>query len=178
VGSVNLLLYWQYFKAGGNAFVVVFMVLVNLLCQVLYSGSDIWISYWTSEEEDRIVLAGDESGEASEAVVVGDSLPSPVIQMPSVHHQPPNMSSANYSSLLETERGGNNLTEHYLNLGIYAAMVLGLVVTSMVRTVTFFVLCMRSSVNLHNSMFRRIISAPCRFFDTNPVGTTFFLYLI
>jgi ATP-binding cassette, subfamily C (CFTR/MRP), member 4 len=167
VGSVNLMLYWNYFKAGGNAFAVVFMLVVNILCQVLYSGSDIWISYWTSEEEERIVLNGDGEASGGEVLEVEDSLPSPVIQV--TVQQPPNISSANYSSLLETGRG-NNLTEHYLNLGIYAAMVLGLVVTSMVRTVYFFVLCMRSSVNLHNAMFRRIISAPCRFFDTNPVG--------
>merc|ERR1719186_62297 len=62
------------------------------------------------------------------------------------------------------------LTEHYFNLGIYGAIVGALVVTSMIRTMYFFFLCMRSSVNLHNSMFQSIIRAPCRFFDTNPVG--------
>ena len=60
--------------------------------------------------------------------------------------------------------------DHYFNLGIYAAIVAGLVITSMIRTAHFFVLCMKSSVNLHNSMFQRLIRAPCRFFDTNPVG--------
>jgi ATP-binding cassette subfamily C (CFTR/MRP) protein 4 len=79
-----------------------------------------------------------------------------------------NASWANIS--LQQEEGGPNLSEHYTNLGIYAAIVLGLVVSSMVRTVYFFVLCMQSSVNLHNSMFSRLIRAPCRFFDTNPVG--------
>ena len=59
---------------------------------------------------------------------------------------------------------------HYFNLGIYAAIVLALVVTSMIRTVYFFIMCMRASVKLHNSMFMRVVRAPSRFFDTNPVG--------
>ena len=63
-----------------------------------------------------------------------------------------------------------HLSEHYFNLGIYAAIVGGLVVSSMLRTVHFFVLCMKASVKLHNSMFMRLVRAPCRFFDTNPVG--------
>ena len=165
VGSVNLNLYWKYFKAGGNAFAVIFMLVVNLVCQLLYSGSDIWISYWTSAEEERIIVA--EELLSAETPEVEGGLPSPVLQAAAVL-LPPNSSSANTSSLLQA--GHRDLTEHYINLGVYAAMVLGLVVTSLIRTVYFFVLCMRSSVNLHNSMFSRIISAPCRFYDTNPGG--------
>ncbi len=101
-------------------------------------------------------------------------LPSPLLPDSSFVLLPPNASSANSSSLLlrHGEGGGGDdlLTEHYVNLGIYAAIVVGLMVTSLVRTVHFFVLCMRSSVRLHNAMFWRIIHAPCRFFDTNPVG--------
>ena len=63
-----------------------------------------------------------------------------------------------------------DLDQHYFNLGIYALIIAGLVVSSMARTISFFVLCMRSSRNLHNNMFMRLVRAPCRFFDTNPVG--------
>ena len=64
----------------------------------------------------------------------------------------------------------NNYNSHYFNLGIYAALVGALVIASMIRTVHFFVVCMRASVNLHNSMFSRVVQAQCRFFDVNPVG--------
>ena len=64
----------------------------------------------------------------------------------------------------------NNYNSHYLNLGIYAALVGALVIASMIRTVHFFVVCMRASVYLHNSMFLRVVQAQCRFFDVNPVG--------
>ena len=63
----------------------------------------------------------------------------------------------------EDGEGGITLNdEHYFNLGVYAAIVGGLVITSMIRTIYFFVLCMRSSVNLHNSMFMRIVRTPSR----------------
>ena len=64
----------------------------------------------------------------------------------------------------------NHQSKHYFNLGIYATLVGGLVVASIIRTVQFFMLCMKASVKLHNSMFKRLVRAPCRFFDTNPVG--------
>ena len=77
----------------------------------------------------------------------------------------PLSASSNDTFVLEMD-----LEKHYFNLGIYAAIVMSLVVASMIRTVYFFVLCMRASVNLHNSMFTRLVRAPTRFFDTNPVG--------
>ena len=56
------------------------------------------------------------------------------------------------------------------NLGIYGGLVGGLCLLSVIRTISLFVLCMRSSVALHDNMFKSITGAPCRFFDINPVG--------
>lgn len=56
------------------------------------------------------------------------------------------------------------------NVVVYAIIIGGLVLSSMARTVAFFVMCMRASVNLHNRMFRSVIRAPIYFFDTNPIG--------
>ncbi|KAH6919634.1 hypothetical protein HPB50_029379 [Hyalomma asiaticum] len=56
------------------------------------------------------------------------------------------------------------------NVVVYAIIIGGLVLSSMARTVAFFVMCMRASVNLHNRMFSCIIRAPIRFFDMNPIG--------
>jgi len=38
------------------------------------------------------------------------------------------------------------------------------------RACMFFNLCMKASKNLHNRMFGSLLSAPMRFFDTNPSG--------
>ena len=50
-GSVAARVYTDYFVAGTNWFAVIFMVVANIVCQALYSCSDIWLSHWTAEEE-------------------------------------------------------------------------------------------------------------------------------
>ncbi|CAG2117983.1 unnamed protein product, partial [Medioppia subpectinata] len=45
-----------------------------------------------------------------------------------------------------------------------------LFVTTFIRAITWFVMCMRASVNLHNNIFIRLLRAPISFFDNNPVG--------
>ena len=156
-GSVKFKVYKDYFKSGGNWFAVIFMFFMNILCQVLYSGSDVWLSFWTGQEEMKLMKIHEREEQ---------ELYSPVLA--------PNMTVMVENDMQTNETNEKfeeaTLTEHYFNLGIYGAIVGALVVTSMIRTMYFFFLCMRSSVNLHNSMFQSIIRAPCRFFDTNPVG--------
>lgn len=38
------------------------------------------------------------------------------------------------------------------------------------RALGFYVVCIRASENIYNSMFNGIISTKMRFFDTNPSG--------
>ena len=56
------------------------------------------------------------------------------------------------------------------NIYIYTGIVVTLFVFSLVRTTTFFTMCMRSSINLHKKLFNSLIRAPISFFDQNPIG--------
>lgn len=56
------------------------------------------------------------------------------------------------------------------NALIYTLLIAGLFVLTLIRTTTFFVACMRSSINLHNRLFRSVLRAPIKFFDYNPIG--------
>ncbi|ODN02112.1 Multidrug resistance-associated protein 4 [Orchesella cincta] len=52
-GSMKLSLYWKYFKFGSGTFSFFLMVLFNILTQILFSGADWWLNFWTkSQEED------------------------------------------------------------------------------------------------------------------------------
>lgn len=53
---------------------------------------------------------------------------------------------------------------------IYSSLVGALFVTTVLRSVTFFVICMTASVNLHNKIFARLLRAKTAFFDSNPAG--------
>ena len=140
-GSVKAALYYKYFTSGGGVFSLVFSVVMNIICQVLCSGSDLWLSHWTTQEESVL----------------------PDLGLP-----PPSSNTRNTIPLpgLSIDPMPNN----FFNPGVFSAIVLSLVVFSMIRTVHFFSMCTSSSVTLHNTVFQQVLRAPCRFFDTNPVG--------
>ena len=53
---------------------------------------------------------------------------------------------------------------------IYSTLILVLFITTILRSVTFFAICMRASERLHNNIFSRLIQTPVAFFDSNPAG--------
>ena len=55
VGNINSKVYSSYFRAGGNWFTVAFLLFINIVCQTLYSGSDVWLTYWTKKEEKIVI---------------------------------------------------------------------------------------------------------------------------
>ena len=146
-GSVKFKVYKDYFCSGGNWCAVIFMLFMNVMCQVLYSASDIWLSFWTGQEEKKLIR---------------------LEQIEELESRSPDLTRNTTNEMIVFK--DSSLEEHYFNLGIYGAIVGALCVISMIRTMHFFFLCMQSSVNLHDQMFQSIIRAPCRFFDTNPVG--------
>ena len=50
-GSVSAFVYRDYLLAGSNWFAVVLMLATSIACQALSSGSDVWLSHWTAEED-------------------------------------------------------------------------------------------------------------------------------
>lgn len=53
---------------------------------------------------------------------------------------------------------------------IYSVIIALLIIVTLVRSFTFFSVCMRASTNLHDTMFMSIIRATMRFFNTNSAG--------
>lgn len=53
---------------------------------------------------------------------------------------------------------------------IYGSVVLGIIIFAQVRILTFVAMAMRASANLHDVIYRKLIVAVMRFFDTNPSG--------
>ncbi|KAK2715107.1 hypothetical protein QYM36_009933, partial [Artemia franciscana] len=157
-GNITMATYKNYFLAGGGWIVMVLLVICNLITQVLFSGSEYWLTYWTNQEE---YLANQRENESSISTVLmrdnslGDSFA--VID-----------NSTNGNLTLPGYFG----TDQNTNVLIYTGLIVGLFIFSMTRTVAFFLVCMKSSVNLHNRMFRSVVRAPVRFFDTNPIGRT------
>ena len=51
---------------------------------------------------------------------------------------------------------------------IYSGIIVCLVVFSLCRSLIFFKMCMDASVNIHDTLFKKIVRAPLSFFDKNP----------
>uniref|UniRef100_T1IW00 Uncharacterized protein n=1 Tax=Strigamia maritima TaxID=126957 RepID=T1IW00_STRMM len=61
-GSIKGNLYWQYIQAGGNTCLTLLLILFTLTAQVLYSGMEFWLAYWTNSVQEqaarRVALNG------------------------------------------------------------------------------------------------------------------------
>jgi ATP-binding cassette subfamily C (CFTR/MRP) protein 4 len=53
-GDITLGLYWRYMSAGSSWFGMTNLLLSNILVQILFSGSDYYLQYWTRSEEKRV----------------------------------------------------------------------------------------------------------------------------
>ena len=150
-GSVSGSVYLKYFTTGISTISFIFLIIMNLTCQALYSGTDVWLSHWTRKVEEEQVMEEDQVME--EEQVMEDDLPAPSL-------------TSNVTSSARTPAEG-----HYFYLAVYAAIIVSLLIASMIRTIHFFYVTLVSSVNLHNKMFRRLLRAQPRFFDVNPSGS-------
>ena len=56
------------------------------------------------------------------------------------------------------------------DLLVYVALGFGLIITTFIRSITFFVLTAEASKTLHNKMFYKILRSPMRFFERTPIG--------
>jgi ATP-binding cassette subfamily C (CFTR/MRP) protein 4 len=67
----------------------------------------------------------------------------------------------------------NNLSDtlsREMCIYIYAAVTVATILVTLMRSFTFFSVCMRASIQLHDSMFYSITRATMYFFNKNPAG--------
>nr|CAD7398180.1 unnamed protein product [Timema poppensis] len=152
-GKSERSVYAEYFCSGANCLGLFLMSSFFIVAQAAASGADYWMSFCifnirVTQEELRSYYQ------------------SPEFQYDL--NTTKNNASAKESEifLLPVE----DLLSTQLCLYIYTGIVVFLIVIAFVRSFTFYTVCMRSSVSLHNDMFNSVIRTPVRFFDVNPSG--------
>lgn len=98
----------------------------------------------------------------------------------SIHHaNESDFSRAKRDTFIDLETNLIRHALHYPNfwhfsretsIYIYSVVIGTLVLISLIRSFTFFAICMRASTKLHDNMFGSITRATMRFFNTNPAG--------
>ena len=176
--AVKIEIYWKYFHAGAGYVSLLLFVIIFLISQVLFIGTDYWLTLWTDAEELRYLR----SSNLTETNATEDYL----TDMNMTESSWPDFNITE-SSLLNFFTDESNLTDLNITDGtvvsdwienidtttgvyVYSIMIGGLFFFIMIRTTYFYLICMSASVKLHNKMFKSIIRAQLAFFDQNPVG--------
>ncbi|XP_076312445.1 ATP-binding cassette sub-family C member 4-like isoform X2 [Tachypleus tridentatus] len=142
-GSVKGTVYWYYIKTGAGWFLISLLIISSIGVQALFSGSDFWLALWTNGEETKRL---------------------------EVERHISTSSNSTKNGTTDQSINNNKFLCFYIYIYGYFGIVGGLLVFSLLQTSVFYIMCMQSSVGLHNKMFDSIVRAPISFFDNNPAG--------
>ena len=134
--------YLAYFKHGNiNAYLLP-LLLGFLSTQICASGCDFFLEIWT------------------ESVKL-----------------PENSTSANVTQSSVMAEAQSNIFKEFFrqmvllyNFYFYTILAVGYFVLSLIRIIIHSMFCMNASVNIHSSLFNRMVRAQMRFFYNNPIG--------
>ncbi|XP_077262946.1 LOW QUALITY PROTEIN: ATP-binding cassette subfamily C member 4-like [Temnothorax americanus] len=144
-GRMSGKVYKEYFHHGGNYFTLFMLLLLFVISQVATTGNDYWLKYWTHLENVRRI---DNSSQAKQfANMYNDSFLGSIFTL-------------NPDGLLSTVDA----------IYVYTFCIIACIATTLLRSFFFMKICMKSSCNLHNSMFSNLLQARMSFFHTNPSG--------
>ncbi|KAK9720652.1 ABC transporter [Popillia japonica] len=160
---------WDYIAAAGTKFGIIFLFTVIIVSQVVSSGTDYFVSWWTEQEEGRyIALLADEliTGVSNFAYTMLASFENAMID--GLHYMFNfNNASETPSTRVIDEDGFFNT---HVAIYIYSGLIVGLIALTVLRSFLFFRAASNSSKKLHTIMFNCLLKTPMRFFDTNPSG--------
>ncbi|XP_031635712.1 multidrug resistance-associated protein 4-like [Contarinia nasturtii] len=76
----------------------------------------------------------------------------------------------NQIALNATARGSTDVLSTSTCIVIYSILVASIFVFALARSISFYNVCIKASQNLHDNMFKALISTSMRFFNLNPPG--------
>ncbi|CAH1638630.1 unnamed protein product [Spodoptera littoralis] len=186
-GRVPGKVYSKYFGIGAGWCLLTSTVLAILFAQFITSVSDLWLTHWMNDVEaqyvanvplfrvanDIITPINDTMVNATESPVTEEAITTTIGAITTAFLSNDTMETTE-AVLNATGFGTTIVAPAKINdrfyIYIWAAAIVGCIIATSGRAMLFLWVCMRSSIKLHNVMFRNILSATMRFFDTNPSG--------
>ncbi|XP_035217642.1 multidrug resistance-associated protein 4-like isoform X2 [Stegodyphus dumicola] len=174
-GSVKFKVYKEYVKSGAGLFHRLLLLISYIATQALFNGSDFWLTAWTNQEQRKYNIkdcwANANKTFLNETGYYNDTYG--ILDRDLFRLTIANVSDDCFEltqNYLEDLRDATEKVDMHKNLYVYAGLVLTVFLLSLVRTTSFFQMCMKASITLHNKMFRCVLRSPVSFFDSNPVG--------
>lgn len=198
-GKLKASVYCKYFQSGASSFILTLLVLILIIGQMASSGADFWVTYWTNQEElkqyyvNKIIQT--DPLNSTESLVENPQPNVTFVEQPTDLSRPTEYPLSNLTASVSPSEDFvtllpslfENTTVEYEGAAsfnttlprlldtdtaiyIYFVLILGSVFITSIRSIFFFKVCMTASKILHDTMFRCILAATMRFFDTNPSG--------
>ncbi|GIY89244.1 hypothetical protein CEXT_676372 [Caerostris extrusa] len=174
-GSVTFKIYSEYIKSGAGLFLRLILLFSYIGTQVLFNGSDFWLTAWTNLEQRKYNIKDcwentnktllNETGQYNSTYGLFDR----EFFLMNIENVSENCFKVTENYLVDEPEAAAEVNTPY-HLSVYAGLVLIVFLLSLVRTTGFFHMCMKASRTLHNKMFRCVLRSPVSFFDSNPVG--------
>ncbi|XP_077976273.1 ATP-binding cassette sub-family C member 4-like [Styela clava] len=151
-GSIGGKVYLEYFRVAANAILFVIFFIIVIASHVLYIMNDCWLLKWTTSYQKY--LSNVSSNITESCSETGQNESSEVFN-----------STTSFTSVNKTSTFDNS---YYMK--IYAVLSVMVFLTVLLRANLHYYICVTSGIHMHKKMFKAILRAPIRFFDTNPSG--------
>ncbi|XP_046392391.1 ATP-binding cassette subfamily C member 4-like isoform X2 [Ischnura elegans] len=156
-GKISMMMFMKYFNAGGSFLTSLLVMLIFILAQALGSATDSWITLWVNMEEWR--QKNSINNASTRAINQG------------LHHLNNSSAASPFSGSFES---GTDSLYKYLTrdicIYVYIGLVSVMILTVLIRSIYFYIICMKASNNLHNTMFESVVNTKMIFFHNNPSG--------
>nr|XP_039260708.1 multidrug resistance-associated protein 4-like isoform X2 [Styela clava] len=157
-GSIEGKVYLEYFKVAANKFSLALFFIFIIASHIIYVMNDWWLSEWAASYENYV---------ESLSMMSNSSLDESMRYSGSGQFESPTK-TANLTSLTQLDSTATFDSSFYLK--VYAILSAIMVMVVLIHANIHFYICVTSGIHMHNKMFRAILRAPIRFFDTNPSG--------
>ncbi|CAG9833841.1 unnamed protein product [Diabrotica balteata] len=161
----------DYILAVQKIWLLIFVLIIMIIVQVLSTGSDFWIFFWTSNED--IKNSAEEikiQPFSTNTTTYDDNM--------YLYYTSDNETYSNgswydkYFDYVISDHKLKKILKTRYSIYVYTVIIGGVIVFVLARGFIFYKTCTIASTNLHNNMFHKLLQAPMRFFDTNPSGRT------
>ncbi len=140
--SIPLSVWLDYFLSGAGICFILLTFLVLICSQLVVSGSDYFVTFWTNQEYLRTL-------NESTVFTTNEGEVLMIVHPLECHY----------------------LNYHFFpGIYYYGSLILLVIFVTLLRCALFFSICMHASKVLHSRMFTSLLNAPMKFFNQNPTG--------
>lgn len=192
--------FFDYIGAFGSCCKIACLITILILCQVILSGADYWITFWTSQEAIRhtamininttylsqpdALLPQDNLQFKTLEVIDSENPDSYYTYVPAENKTLSENLTLNQTEIINSiqdvikswtdvfDINGSvvSILKTEVCMYIYCTFIITAIILTVFRSSFYFHSCMQASKKLHDKMFGCLLEAPMRFFDTNPAG--------